>query len=91
MASSAKAVLERWVPRSSAAGESDQRAISDLPELEARQLGDAVAQFHTATAKVLKTTDDALHTARLGNERISEFNSRILAKLDELDGRKPAW
>jgi len=91
MTRSGKAVLDGRVRRASGAGEPPQRVVPELSESEAMQLGDAVVQFHAATAKAVKTVDEAPQAARQGNRRIDEFNTLILAKLDELDGRKPVW
>jgi len=81
MTTSGKAVLERRI----------RQASSRTEQPISMQLDQAGTRFHAATAKVVKTADEALQAAQDGNKRIGELNSLILAKLDELDGRRPAW
>lgn len=81
MAYSGKAVLERRI----------RQASSGTKQPISMQLDEAGTQFRAATAKVVKTADETLQAAQQGNRRIHELNRLILAKLDELDGRRPAW
>jgi hypothetical protein len=91
MASSGKAAVTRRGHRAPTTEALRHPAESGASELEMKPLDEGVDHFIAATAKVLRTADEALRAAQEGNKRIAELNSRIAAKLDELDGRKPEW